>query len=648
VNQQRNQAGSVGDAIQRFQAFLKNCNEAIFCIGLKVPIPIDLPEAEQIEQIYAHAFFQEANDVYARLAGFQSGEEMIGRPLADVMPRNDPRNIDTLKRVIRSRYRRTDIETVEVNQQGDTYYLLNNVIGEIEDGRLIRAWGTARDITRFKQVQVELMQSEANLRAYMDNTVDAICARDKAGALLFWNRAFNKVCQNIFGVEASVGLKTVELIPESQRGNIEHIVDIWRRVFNGETVKESYAYTWPNGETHFLETTWTPIQMDGRIDWAAEVTRDITEMKLAETELRRQLDQIKALQQRIEDQCNYLQEEIKSDHDFETIVGDSDAIKYVLYRVVEVAPTDTSVLIMGETGTGKELIARVIHNESQRNQRPLVKVNCAALPATLIESELFGHVRGAFTGAEAKRVGRFELADGGTLFLDEISEIPLALQGKLLHVLQDGAFERLGSSETLRADVRIIAASNRNLDKAVKEGRFRQDLLYRINVFPLTIPPLRLRAEDIPALVQHFVDQSARKMGKDIERVPAELIAHLQDYDWPGNVRELENVIERAVITTRNGVLKLADRLTPAEPDRPLKPSAPRFKLQPLAQVERDHIQRVLAHTHGTIDGPKGAARILGLAPSTLRDRMKKLKIQRPKRAASTRSPRQPVATAYR
>jgi PAS domain S-box-containing protein len=634
VNCEHIQTRTADEAVRRFQAFLKNSTEAIFCIALKKPISIDLPEAEQIEQIYAQAYFQEANDVYARSAGFRSGEEMIGLPMAEVMPRNDPRNIETLKRAIHSRFHFTDVETVEIGQQGNTYYLLNNVIGEIEDGRLIRAWGTARDITQFKRVQAELKQSEANLRAFMENTADAICARDKAGALLFWNAAFNKACQNIFGVEASVGLKTVELIPESQRGNIQHIIDIWRRVFEGETVKESYAYTWPNGERHFLETTWTPIRVDGRIDWTTEVTRDITEMKLAETELRHQLDQIKALQQRMEDECTYLQEEIKADHNFDTIVGDSDALKYVLYRVMEVAPTEAAVLIMGETGTGKELIARAIHKESRRSGHPLVKVNCAALPATLIESELFGHERGAFSGAEAKRTGRFELADGGTLFLDEISEMPLALQAKLLRVLQDGEFERLGSSETMQVDVRIITASNRNLEKAVEAGRFRQDLLYRINVFPLTIPPLRQRKADIPALVHCFTERSTRRMGKEIHKVPADLLTHLQDYDWPGNVRELENVIERAVITTRNGVLKLAERLTPAEPARPLEPSAPRFKLQPLAQVERDHIQRVLAHVHGTVDGPKGAARILGLAPSTLRDRMKKLKVHRPKPSA--------------
>jgi transcriptional regulator with GAF, ATPase, and Fis domain len=320
----------------------------------------------------------------------------------------------------------------------------------------------------------------------------------------------------------------------------------------------------------------------------------------------------------------------------------------VLYRVVEVAPTEATVLIMGETGTGKELIARAIHNKSLRSKRPLVKINCAALPATLIESELFGHVKGAFTGAETQRVGRFELAHGGTLFLDEISELPLALQAKLLRILQDGEFERLGSSKTIRVKVRIIAASNRNLDEEVKKGRFRQDLLYRINVFPLTIPPLRQRKEDIPALVRLFIDRSARRMGKRIRTAPADLIAHLLAYDWPGNVRELENVIERAVITSRNSVLRLSDRLVPAELDRVSQPRSAQIEPQPLAEVERDHINRVLEHARWIIDGPRGAARILGLAPSTLRDRMKKLNIHRPKGAAQAPAPRHTVATAFR
>jgi len=351
---------------------------------------------------------------------------------------------------------------------------------------------------------------------------------------------------------------------------------------------------------------------------------DISEqVKMAE-ELRQQLDQIKNLQQRIKAESIYLQEEIKSEHNFENIIGNSDALKYVLYRVAEVAPTDAPVLIMGETGTGKELVARAIHNASSRSKHALVKINCAALSASLIESELFGHEKGAFTGADARRMGRFQLADGATLFLDEISEIPLELQPKLLQVLQDGEFEPLGSSKTLRVDVRIIAASNRNLEDEVIHGRFRQDLFYRINMFPFTVPPLRHRKEDIPLLVNWFVDRFNRKMGKNITSIPPALIRHLQAYHWPGNVRELENVIERAVITSNNSILKLTGSLAIS----PNTKTGAKLS-ETLAEVERAKILNTLENTGWKIEGTNGAAGVLGLAPSTLRDRIKKLGIRR-------------------
>jgi transcriptional regulator with GAF, ATPase, and Fis domain len=340
--------------------------------------------------------------------------------------------------------------------------------------------------------------------------------------------------------------------------------------------------------------------------------------------LRSAYTEIKQLKNQLEAESAYLQDEIKLEHNFENIIGNSDALKYVLYRVAEVAPTDAHVLIMGETGTGKELIARAIHNLSSRSKRALVKVNCAALPASLIESELFGHEKGAFTGADARRVGRFQLADGATLFLDEISEIPLELQPKLLQVLQDGEFEPLGSSKTLRVDVRIIAASNRDLEDEVNHGRFRRDLFYRINVFPFTVPPLRHRKEDIPLLVKWFVDRFNRKMDKNITSIPKALIKHLQAYDWPGNVRELENVIERAVITSKVSILKLTDNLV-----IPAKVRSRAKLKETLTEVERAQILNTLENTGWKIEGTNGAAGVLGLAPSTLRDRINKLGICR-------------------
>jgi DNA-binding NtrC family response regulator len=355
-----------------------------------------------------------------------------------------------------------------------------------------------------------------------------------------------------------------------------------------------------------------------------DLNSEIAERKQTELKLREALAQNRLLKDQLEAECIFFQEEIKEEHNFEEIIGNSDALKYVLYRVEEVAPTDAPVMIMGETGTGKELIARATHSASLRNKRSLIKVNCAALPANLIESELFGHEKGAFSGADSRRLGRFEVADGATLFLDEIGEIPLELQAKLLQVLQNGEFERLGSSKTLRTDVRIIAASNRNLEKEVKRGRFREDLLYRINVFPITVPPLRHRKDDIQLLVNGFVQKLNRKMGKQIEDIPSALFEHLRAYDWPGNVRELENVIERAMITTKGGTLKLAAKLDPSSAIR--KTASHDTKL---ADVERIHILEILEEAHWKIEGDNGAAKALGLAPSTLRDRMKKLGIQR-------------------
>jgi transcriptional regulator with GAF, ATPase, and Fis domain len=297
----------------------------------------------------------------------------------------------------------------------------------------------------------------------------------------------------------------------------------------------------------------------------------------------------------------------------------------VFFRIEQVAPQDTTVLLLGETGTGKGVIARAIHSRSARKDRPMITVNCTALPANLIESELFGREKGAFTGANARQMGRFELADGGTIFLDEIGEMPLELQSKLLRVIQDGEFERLGSPRTIKVNVRIIAASNRNLEEGIKSGRFREDLFYRLNIFPITIPPVRQRKEDIPLLVNHFVAKFNKKIGKKIETVPKETLNALQEYHWPGNVRELESVIERAVITSQGTALQVLDRLDtfPKTGEQSGK------DVKALAELEHDHILQVLQKTDWRIEGENGAAVLLGLNPSTLRARMRKYGLHR-------------------
>jgi chemotaxis protein methyltransferase CheR len=335
------------------------------------------------------------------------------------------------------------------------------------------------------------------------------------------------------------------------------------------------------------------------------------------------LFEIKKLKDQLEAERAYLQEEIKLVYNHENIVGQSDAINYVFYKVEQIAGTDTNVLILGETGTGKELVVRAIHGTSPRKERALVKMNCAALPSTLIESELFGHEKGAFTGAHSKRLGRFEVANGATLFLDEIGELPLELQPKLLRVIENGEFERLGSSKTQKVDVRIISATNRNLEEEVRKGAFREDLWYRLNVFPITMPPLRDRVDDIPLLVNFYVHKISKRLGKVIDFIPSTVMDALQKYHWPGNVRELENVLERAVINSSGPKLRLVDELK--------KPAQATVRTdKTLENVERDYIIRVLEQVQWKISGKNSAAEILDLDRSTLRARMRKLSIRKP------------------
>src|SRR5262245_9995751 len=359
------------------------------------------------------------------------------------------------------------------------------------------------------------------------------------------------------------------------------------------------------------------------------------EREQATEKLRAALFEVERLKNQLQAENVYLQEEISHEHNFEEMVGNSVALLALLQRVGRVANTDATVLIHGETGTGKELVARALHNGGPRKHRPLVKVNCGAVPPSLLESELFGHVKGAFTGAIDRRVGRFELADGGTLFLDEIGELPLETQVKLLRVLQEQEFEAVGSSRTIHVDVRIIAATNRDLAHEVRAGRFRSDLYFRLNVVPLTVPPLRERTDDIPLLVTYFLSRFAKKFGRPIEAVARETMERLVRYPWPGNIRELQNVIERAVVLSSGSVLRLGSDLLPFDgPPADGAGAARAVESSPehlvsLNEMERRHIEAVLAHTGGIVGGHEGAARILGLHPNTLRSRMKKLGVPR-------------------
>jgi len=357
----------------------------------------------------------------------------------------------------------------------------------------------------------------------------------------------------------------------------------------------------------------------------AQLIQEIEEHKLTEKKLLKTNAEIKQLKERLQSENIYLQDEVARHYNFGEIIGKSSILSHVFSQIEQVAPMNATVLLLGETGTGKGVVARAIHSSSSRKGRPLITVNCTTLPAALVESELFGRERGAYTGSDIRQIGRFELADGATIFLDEIGELPMDLQCKLLRVIQDGEFERLGNPRTIKTDVRIIAATNRNLEEAIRNGKFREDLFYRLNVFPITLPPLRQRKDDIPLLVNHFVAKFNKKIGKRIETVSAGTLNNLLEYHWPGNVRELESIIERAVIISQGNELQVLDRFTkilttsdPVEQD-----------IKALVELEHDHILQVLHKTGWRIEGKNGAAVLLGLNASTLRARMRKYGIAR-------------------
>ncbi|HSB26952.1 MAG TPA: sigma 54-interacting transcriptional regulator, partial [Pyrinomonadaceae bacterium] len=399
-----------------------------------------------------------------------------------------------------------------------------------------------------------------------------------------------------------------------------------------EKFKIEYRLRRADGEYRWVLDCGTPrLSHDGKFIGFIGSCIDITDRKQAEESFHKAHAELNELKNQLQAENIILQEEIKLAHRANEMIGDSKALQYVLFKIEQVAHTDSSVLILGETGTGKELVARAIHEQSRRKERPLIKVNCAALSPTLIESELFGHEKGSFTGAASRKIGRFELANGGTLFLDEIGDLPLELQSKLLRVLQEGEFERLGSSRTIKVNVRIIAATNRNMKAAIEKGTFREDLWYRLNVFPITVPPLRQRKEDIPLLVDHLVKMFSSSFGKPITSISAATMKRLCEYSWPGNIRELGNVLERAVINAQGPVLHLGEQL-----EKPIA-ADPFVATKTLEEIEKEYITRVLAESSWRIEGPNGAARILGLNPSTLRTRMAKLGVHRDNHSMNSR-----------
>jgi PAS domain S-box-containing protein len=475
-----------------------------------------------------------------------------------------------------------------------------------------------RDITTARKSVDQLRESEERFRSMADTAPVMIWISGPLNQCTYVNKQWldftGRTSEEELGAGwmHSVHPEDFDACAESLRSNFE-----LKRTFESE-----FRLRRHDGEYRWLYNCGSPrFSTAGAFLGYIGSSIDISERKASEVALRIANEELYQLKNQLEAENIYLQQELQRDEKFGGIVGHSDAIKYVLFKITQVSPTDSTVLITGETGTGKDLVARAIHATSSRKDRPLIKVNCAALSPTLIESELFGHEKGAFTGAIGRKQGRFELANGGTIFLDEIGELPLELQVKLLRVIQESEFERLGGNRTIKVDVRIIAATNRNLKLEVEQGTFREDLWYRLNVYPITMPPLRQRKDDIPLLVEHFVATYGGKSGKTISSVSPREMQNLQEHSWPGNIRELANVIERAVIHTQGSVLHVVDQFESVEGE-----STP---TQTLEEVEREYILRTLESTGWRVEGKNGAAKVLGLNPSTLRTRMLKLGIQR-------------------
>ena len=497
------------------------------------------------------------------------------------------------------------------------------------------AWDMTDSAARSAELSREVAAGESRWRQLLESIQLLVVGIDRDGRITLMNPFAERVSGR--SAEEMIGRSYLDFVADDEREQIRQSVD--RGLGGNPAAENDRILTTSDGERRIIR--WRSVVLQdahGNPKGLLSVGADVTDRRQSESKLQRTAAELEAtvrelesVKAKLEEENVYLKEEIGSRTEHSEILGSSDAILYVLHKIRQVAATDATVLIQGETGVGKELVANAIYNESERSKGPFLAVNCAALPSSLIESELFGHERGAFTGADRRRQGRFELASGGTLFLDEIAELPLDVQPKLLRALQEGTIERIGGTRTIEVDVRLIAATNRDLRSEVEAGRFREDLFYRLEVYPITVPPLRDRREDIEVLARHFAGELAARHGVELREVSQEVLRTLEAYDWPGNVRELQNVLERAVLNVRDGVLRLVGPLEVRNGGEPAPADPGERRLGTLDEVQRDHIVAVLSACGGQIAGRGGAASILGMHPNTLRSRLKKLGITPPK-----------------
>ncbi len=672
--QMRQAEATIIESEGRFRSLIEQYNDAVYCFEFRPPMDIRLPVKEQLRRSH-EAILVDCNNEFAKSMDLERPSQIIGLRFGDM---DSAKDIESHNRFftafIESGYSLNGYELVYRTPNGDDRALSVRFRGVIQDGKLQAAWGAEKSILDFKQAEAALEGRE-----HYQETLATISSRllttpneRMDDAIL---SSLRDVCRYVEADRATLvwfdeETASVQVLyfwsehggPPKERFSRASFAWMYPLIESGETIAFAKVDELPESAAAdkaalkamgIMSAAVVPLIVEGKPVGACSITNVVSERDWSTRDLkdlrvlaelfgnsisglraRKRLDQALAELERAKDRLEaenvYLQEDILSTHGFHELVGESSDLKHCLRQVAQVAATRTPVLIQGETGTGKELIARAIHERSERSDRPLVKINCAALPASLIESELFGHEKGAFTGALSRKRGRFDLADGGTLFLDEIGDFPFDLQGKLLRVLQDGEFQRLGGTDTIRVDARIIAATNRRLADAVDRGEFRADLFYRINTFTIELPPLRDRYGDIPLLAQHFINLHAKQLGKDVGAISKDMLAELESYRWPGNVRELEGVIQRTLITTNGGLLQLDE---PLDRDSRLAATGtlgePRAQSVDLRTAEKDHIEAVLELTGWKIAGETGAAKRLGLPPSTLRSRMKKLGIER-------------------